>query len=153
MEVKIITDVNTKSNICKVVLNDLHEWFGIEESKKQYIEMVKKYVFFAMYENETPVAFYSIKEENINTLEMVVLGVLKKYQHQGIGTKLQKSVEEYAKKNGYINIIVLTLASKHKDVAYAATRKFYYKQGFEDIYQSDKIWDEFNPCQIMLKRL
>ena len=84
---------------------------------------------------------------------MYVLGIKKKYHNQGIGTKLQDYVAQYAKKRNYKYLMVLTLSSAHKDPNYKLTRNFYHKYGFIDIYESDKIWDKQNPTQIMIKKI
>jgi GNAT superfamily N-acetyltransferase len=151
--IKEIKEAELKSTICEDVLRDLPEWFGIEDALKEYIESVKKYVFFAVYEKNEVVGFYSLREENPQTLDMYVLGVKKKFHGLGFGTRLQEYVNEYAKKKGYIYLIVLTLSKRHPDVGYSKTRDFYHKMGFIDVYESDKIWDKHNPTQIMIKKL
>ena len=95
----------------------------------------------------------SLREENKDTLDMYVLGIIKKYHHMGFGTILQEYVNEYAKRQGYSYVMVLTLSASHKDLGYALTRDFYHKCGFTDIYESDQIWDKANPTQIMIKKL
>ncbi len=151
--IKEITDVLLKQSICEEVLRDLPEWFGIEESTKQYIADVANYPFIAMYEDNDVVGFYSLREENKDTLDMFVLGTKKKYHGLGYGTKLQEYVFEYALKHNYKYCMVLTLSKAHKDKGYALTRDFYHKMGFVDVYESNKIWDESNPTQIMIKRI
>ncbi len=151
--IKQITDNVKKQNICKEILKDLPEWFGIQESTQAYIDAVVNYPFIAYYDGEEAIGFYSLREENEQTLDMYVLGIKKRYHNKGIGTKLQHYVFDYARDKGYTQCIVLTLSNKHKDSGYALTRKFYHKMGFSDLYESDKIWDEFNPTQIMVKIL
>lgn len=151
--IREIKDNNEKQSICRDVLKDLPKWFGIEESTQHYIDSVVDFPFIAYYLKDEPVGFYSLREENKHTLDMYVVGVKKKYHNEGIGTKLQEYAFEYARNNDYKQCIVLTLSSKHKDPCYALTRKFYYKMGFIDLYESDKIWDEFNPTLIMVKTL
>ena len=153
LEIRFVEDNEEKRRITKAVLNDLPEWFGIEEATRDYIDKVALYPFVAAYIEDKAVGFYSIREENTNVLDMYVLGILKKYHHQGLGTKLQTYVNEYAKNKNYKYLMVLTLAEKANDKAYLQTRKFYLAQGFMDFYQNDEIFDKFNPCQIMLKRL
>ena len=151
--IKEITDEVLKSEICKEVLSDLPEWFGIEESLNMYISEVKKYPMFAYYDNCCLCGFYSLRRENIETLDMYVLGAKKKYHHQGIGSKLQEEVNKYALSNGYKQLIVLTLSDKHPDINYKKTREFYLKQGFKPLYESDKIWGKDNPTLVMFKNV
>ncbi len=153
MKIIEIKDNTVKSNICKKVLCDLPEWFGIEESTKEYIDSVKKYTFVCAYEGEEAVGFYSLRKENDDVLDMYVLGVLKKYHGNGIGTKLQMFANEYAKSNNFKFLMVLTLAEEVGNKEYLLTRRFYLKQGFVDFYQNDNIFDKYNPCQIMMKKI
>ena len=148
-----IDNNNLKQDICRDVLRDLPEWFGIEEATAHYIEEVAKYPFIAVYIDNEAIGFYSLREENTDTLDMYVLGIKKKYHNHGIGTKLQDYVQEYAKTKGYKYLMVLTLSASHKDLNYKLTRDFYHKYGFIDIYESDKIWDKLNPTQIMIKKI
>ena len=151
--IKEIVDNNLKQVIYEDVLKDLPEWFGIEESTRHYIDKVVKYKFMALYVGEHAVGFYSLREENKDVLDMYVLGIKKQYHGRGLGSTLQDFVNDYAKTHGYSYVMVLTLSEKHSDKGYALTRDFYHKNGFIDIYQSDKIWDKSNPTQIMIKKL
>ena len=151
--IKEVFDDIIKEQIAKSVLLDLPEWFGREESRKRYIENVKKYPFIALYVDMEPVGFYSLREENINTLDMYVLGMKKEYHGKGYGTALQQYVFDWAKTNGYEMVMVLTLSKSHPDIHYAKTRQFYHKQGFVNLYETNKIWGKEYPTQIMIKKL
>jgi len=142
-----------KEQIAKSVLLDLPEWFGREESRKRYIENVKKYPFIALYVDGEAIGFYSLREENEDTLDMYVLGIKKKHHRKGYGNTLQQFVFKWAKQNGYKTLLVLTLSKTHPDVHYGKTRDFYHKQGFVDLYETNKIWGEEYPTQIMIKKL
>ena len=153
IDIRFITDASVKQSIATTVLRDLPEWFGIEESTQEYIDTVVNYPFIAAYDGDSPIGFYSIRHENDNVLDMYVLGIVKEYHHQGIGTLLQHAVDEYARNNGYSYLMVLTLAEKVQNKEYLQTRSFYLSQGFIDFYQNDDIFDPHNPCQIMIKKL
>lgn len=154
MKIIFETDNKVKQDNCRKVLLDLPEWFGIDEATKEYIDTVVKYPFLTAYSDDNEVmGFYSIREENSDTLDMYVLGVKKKYHNQGIGTALQNYVYNYAKEKGYKYLLVLTLSKSHSDKGYALTRDFYHKNEFVDIYESDKIWDKSNPTQLMIRAI
>jgi len=151
--IKEIKGAKEKQIIAKDVLRDLPEWFGIEESTKEYIQGVKDKVFFAAYDNEEHVGFFCLRKENDDVLDLYVLGIKKKYHRKGIGKALQMRVEEYAKDKDYQYLMVLTLAEKARDDGYLRTRQFYLDMGFIDFYQKDDLFDKDNPCQIMMKKL
>jgi hypothetical protein len=48
---------------------------------------------------------------------------------------------------------VKTLGPTHSDPGYARTRAFYLAVGFRPLEEFGLIWDEGNPCLIMVKRL
>ncbi|QMS85328.1 GNAT family N-acetyltransferase [Candidatus Xianfuyuplasma coldseepsis] len=153
MDIRLVERDRYKQEIAALVLRDLPEWFGIEESTKEYIETVIKYPFVAAFDHNLPIGFYSIRKENDKVLDMYVLGVLKQYHGTGVGTRLQEFVNQYANDHGYEYLMVLTLAEKKQNKEYLMTRKFYLNQGFIDFYQNDDIFDSQNPCQIMMKAL
>ena len=153
LKIEFVEDNEDKKRIAVAILKDLPEWFGIEEATKEYIDTVTNYPFIAAYIDNKAVGFYSVKEENPHVLDMYVLGVMRNYHNQGLGTKLQAYVNDYAKSKNYKYLMVLTLAEKAQNKEYLKTRKFYLKQGFIDFYQNDNIFDHSNPCQIMLKQV
>ncbi|AIO19531.1 Acetyltransferase (GNAT) family protein [Candidatus Izimaplasma bacterium HR1] len=153
MNIKVIENNDEKQKIASKILLNLPEWFGIEESTKEYVSNVIKYPFIAAYNNDEAIGFYSLREENKDVLEMYVLGILKKYHNQGIGTLLQEYVNKYARNKNYKYLMVLTLAEKVQNKEYLQTRNFYLKMNFIDFYQNDDIFDKFNPCQIMMKMI
>lgn len=153
MKIIEIKESKVKQEIARKILRDLPEWFGIDESTKEYIEKVAQYTFIAAYVDNEVAGFYSLRRENKDTLDMYVLGVLKKYHNTGIGTRLQEYVNDYAMLKKYTYMMVITLAEKANNFEYSLTRKFYLKMGFRDFYQNDKIFDSYNPAQILIKEV
>jgi len=50
-------------------------------------------------------------------------------------------------------LTVKTLADTHPDEGYAGTRRFYLAMGFKPLEVFPTLWDEANPCLLMVKRL
>jgi hypothetical protein len=48
---------------------------------------------------------------------------------------------------------VKTLGPSRLDEHYAKTRAFYEAMGFRPLEEFKQIWDENNPCLVMVKRL
>lgn len=153
MKIKEIKDNKLKKEIANYILRDLPEWFGIEESTKMYINTVVDYPFIAAYMNFEVVGFYSLRPENNEVLDLYVLGVLKRFHRQGVGSNLEKYAERYAIEHNYKYLMVITLADKANNYEYRLTRIFYLKNGFIDFYQNDNIFDKNNPAQILIKSL
>ena len=70
-----------------------------------------------------------------------------------IGTLLYKEFEKYLVKNDCRYVIVKTISETNSDENYAKTRAFYKKTGFEELITLTEMWDENNPCLIMIKSI
>ena len=150
--IKEILDSSIKESIARLILNDLEEWFGMPEYTKEYIENSNSMPFFAAYDHKEAVAFISLKETSKYTAEIYCMGVLKKYHRKGIGRKLFYAFEAYAIKNGYKFLQVKTVEEGKYD-SYDLTNAFYKSLGFYELEVFPKMWDEWNPCQILIKSI
>jgi len=50
-------------------------------------------------------------------------------------------------------VMVNTISDTAPDANYAKTRAFYKKIGFKELVTLTEMWDENNPCLIMIKKL
>ncbi len=153
VHVKEEKDPNKKSNICECILRSLPEWFGIEKAIIDYIEGVKDKLFLAVYVKSIPVGFISMKEHNEYTSEIYLLGIAKELHGRGIGKRLFGVVERRMREQNKKFISVKTLGGSHPDENYKRTRKFYRAVGFYPLEELTTLWDEKNPCLIMVKPL
>ena len=153
IQYKYILDNNLKGNICSMVLNSLPNWFGIEESTKDYINKSKDMLFYVAYDDKTPVGFVSIKENNPYTAEIFCMGVLEEYHNKKIGTTLLKYIHHHLRRNDFKFLMVKTLGPSYKDPYYKKTRDFYESIGFSPLEEIKEIWGENCPCLIMVKSL
>lgn len=87
----------------------------------------KEEIFFGYKLNNELVGYVTLKPffPGHKHCELYWLAVKKKYQEQGIGTKLVKFIENYAKKKKFRKIFIYTGKPMKK------TRKFYEKIGYE----------------------
>ena len=67
-----ISDPAERSRIAEAVLRDLPEWFGIEESTRQYIEDAATLPTFAA---EPDLGFLCLKQHTPRAAEVYVMGV------------------------------------------------------------------------------
>lgn len=145
-----IFDEDKKQEISSHILNDLSEWFGLPESTKEYIEDSKKMPFLAYYLDEKPLGFVSLKKTSEDTAEIHVMGILKEYHRNKIGTKLYYEFEKMARKMKFSYLQVKTVKTG-KYLEYDITNNFYISVGFKELECFPDMWDPWNPCQIYIK--
>ena len=148
--IKVIND-EEKKKITRAILEALPEWFGIVESREEYILDSVGKDFFCAIEKDNVVGFLYLKQTGKDTVELAVMGVLKEYHRKGIGRALfeyaKESVKESVKESGYSFIQVKTVKmGMYED--YDRTNQFYISLGFKEFEVLNSLWDENNPCQI-----
>jgi len=152
MTVRMIDCPEGKRAIAREILADLPEWFGIPESTEEYIRESGNMPFFAAMAGEEPVGFFALKETSPYTCEIYVCGVKKRFHRQGTGSALFAAFADYARQQGYRFVQVKTVAAGCYP-EYDATRLFYERLGFVALEVFPTLWDESNPCLIMVKAL
>lgn len=151
-EIRFLDNPLEKDAVAAQILTNLPEWFGLPESTQKYIEDSREMPFWACYEDEEVQGFLTLKETGSATAEIYVMGVLKESHRKGIGTRLFKECEVYARERGYEFLQVKTVQKGHYE-AYDQTNAFYERMGFKEFECLPTLWDEWNPCQIYVKHL
>ena len=147
-----IKDMNEKRAIARTVLEDLTEWFEVEESREGFIRDCAEWTFLAAKENDRIMGFLCLKETGNATVELAVMGVMKEYHRNGVGRKLVEKAKEVAKADGYEFMQVKTVKmGMYED--YDRTNLFYRSCGFKELEVLPTLWDEANPCQIYVMYL
>ena len=140
--------VNTeKQKIARSILEDLPEWFGIEESREAYIKDSEGKLFFAAFDNDLPAGFLYLNETGRDTAELYVMGVRKAYHRQGIGRALFETAKRTACEKGYSFLQVKTVKMGCYE-QYDDTNRFYQSLGFKEFEMIPDLWNVNNPCQI-----
>jgi ribosomal protein S18 acetylase RimI-like enzyme len=97
--------------------------------------------------------FLSLKQHNPFSAEIYVMAVHPGAQRGGIGRALVVAAEVHIRRLGVEYLQVKTLGSSRPDEGYACTRAFYEAMGFRPLEEFKQIWDENNPCLVMVKRM
>ncbi len=139
--------------VCEAILRALPEWFGIEEATAQYIRAIDDLPTFVAFVVGRAVGFMTVKQHFPQSAELYVLGVLPEMHHRGVGRALLARVEAYLREQGVEYLHVKTLSASHPDPGYAKTRAFYEAMGFRPLEEFKTLWDEANPCLLMVKKL
>ena len=152
MIIKEITKPDEKKQISRMILEELTDWFGIKESRENYIQESSCLPFFAVFDDGEPIGFLCLKETGKDTVEIHVMGILKDYHRQGIGRALFEKAKEAAVDKGYSFLQVKTVKmGRYED--YDKTNRFYLSIGFKEFEVFPTLWDENNPCQIYVMSL
>jgi coenzyme F420-0:L-glutamate ligase/coenzyme F420-1:gamma-L-glutamate ligase len=148
MQIVEISDPAERSRVAEAVLRDLPEWFGIEESTRQYIEDAAALPTFAA---EPDLGFLSLKQHTPAAAELYVMGVRPTHHRQGIGRALVEAAVSWCRRRGIRYLHVKTLGPSRPDPGYDATRTFYEAVGFVALEELHGLWDEGNPTLILVK--
>ncbi len=149
----ISEQITDKGVICNQILRSLPEWFGIESAIQNYTNEVEEMVVFVAKQNNQALGFISLNQHNPFTAEIHVMGVSPNYHGKGIGTALVRKVEKYLEDNNSKFLQVKTLGESRNCKEYGLTRKFYDSVGFYPVEEFKELWDEDNPCLLMIKTI
>ena len=147
MRIQMLDDRQEKQRVARVILEALLEWFGIPEARENYIRESVDEIMLVSSEGGEPDGFLCLKETGRDTLELAVMGVLKEYHRQGVGTALVQAAKRIARERGYSFLQVKTV-QMGRYPEYDATNRFYLSLGFKEFEVFPTLWDEWNPCQI-----
>lgn len=142
-----------KATVCVPILRVLPAWFGIEEYIVHYSAEIDHLPTFLACDAEHVIGFLSLKQHTPYSAEVYVMGTRPETHRKGIGRALINQAQEWLKGRGIEYLQVKTLGPSHSDENYAKTRAFYVAMGFKPLEEFKQIWDEHNPCLIMVKRL
>ena len=147
-----IEDKNLKKAIARRVLEALHDWFEVDESREKYIAESADQIFLADEEDGEYAGFLCLKEPGKATVELAVMGVLKEFHRGGIGRTLFEEARKIAREEGYEFMQVKTVQMGVYD-DYDITNRFYLACGFKEFEVIRELWGEGNPCQIYVMSL
>jgi len=143
-----------KSVYARMILESLPDWFGNKKSIEEYVKGVGDFPFWAALDGEGKcLGFFSARIHYGHTGDVYVCGVRPEYHHMGLGKALYGRVEQFFLGKGCKYAIVETLSEKANYEPYEKTRRFYESIGFEPLITLTEMWDESNPCLIMVKFL
>ena len=147
--IRQILDPVEKIAIARRILEALPEWFGIPESREQYITDSALQIMVADIENNAPRGFMCLKQTGDATVELAVMGVLKEHHRSGIGRRLFNVAKAIVHEQGYSFMQVKTVKMGMYE-EYDRTNLFYQSIGFREFEVFPELWDEANPCQIYI---
>jgi len=147
--IRFVAQPEKRSEIARVVLLDLPEWFGIPEYTENYIRECAEMPLWVCEISGEIAGFLAIKETSPYAVEVHVMGVKKAHHRSGIGKALFEAMRQFAKAQGYEFLHVKTVdAGLYQE--YDDTRMFYESLGFRKLEVLPELWDPENPCLLMV---
>lgn len=150
MDIKVFDETQSKEekqSIARTILEALPEWFGLTEPREKYISDAGNQMMTVAFDGEKPVGFLSLEKTGSDTVELHVMGILKEYHRQHIGSELFQKARIVASSSGYSFMQVKTVKMGVYP-EYDATNRFYISLGFKEFEVIPDLWGEENPCQI-----
>lgn len=151
IKIQKVEDSELKARIVDEVLLDLPEWFGLEDSRQEYIKEARDLALWCAYKDQESVAFATLSSTSEDCGEIHCMGVKKAYHGQGIGRQLVESLEKEAGQQFSILQVKTVDEGHYKE--YDSTIQFYKRVGFKKLEVFPDLWDEWNPCLVMVKML
>jgi GNAT superfamily N-acetyltransferase len=149
VSVTAVEEPAERSRICREILAELPGWFGLPESNARYERQVAELPTFAVADD----AFLSLKLHSPAAAELYLMGVRPQLHGRGLGTALLHAAEDYLRDRAVDYLHVKTLGPSRPSERYERTRRFYEARGFVPLEELDGVWDENNPCLILVKHL
>ena len=149
--VRRVDDPAEKSACVRSVLARLPAWFGDAAAVAGYARQAAELACWAAETDGVCAGILAAGIHYGHTGEVVVCGVLPEVQGRGIGTALYLAAEQYFRAEGCRYAVVKTLSDAADYAPYESTRRFYRRMGFEALLTLTKMWDEDNPCLVMVK--
>ena len=84
-----------RGEIAEKILRALPDWFGIEQSTREYVETSRGLPLCAVIDRAKPLGFAALKIHNAYSAEIYVMGVLPSYHRQGLGRTLMDACKAY----------------------------------------------------------
>ncbi|MBN1373369.1 MAG: GNAT family N-acetyltransferase [Anaerolineaceae bacterium] len=139
---------------CEALLRLLPDWFGIEDAIVRYGQEIGDLpTWIARDESGQLMGFLTVKKHSHFSAEIYVMGVRPETHHKGVGRALTLKAEGHLRSEGVEFLQVKTVGPSSNDPFYARTRAFYVAAGFRPLEELKQVWDEANPCLILVKRL
>ncbi|MGN1250878.1 MAG: GNAT family N-acetyltransferase [Candidatus Spyradocola sp.] len=151
--IRRLDDPAEKSVCVRSVLTRLPAWFGDAAAVSGYADQAAGLACWAAEIGGVCAGILAAAVHYGHTGEVVVCGVLPEVHGRGIGTALYLAAEAYFRAEGYRYAVVKTLSDAADYAPYESTRRFYRRMGFEALLTLTEMWDEHNPCLVMLKVL
>ena len=152
MDVTIVSGRQRPDDVARL-LHDLPEWFGLEESLRNYIDAARMLATTAALVDDEVVGVCLVRHHTPVAAEIELLAVQRTLHRHGIGRRLLDAADVDLRNHGIVLLQVKTFGPSGHSEEYARTRSFYESVGFLPLEERADIWGPENPCLISVKVL
>ncbi|QYZ68235.1 GNAT family N-acetyltransferase [Neotabrizicola shimadae] len=135
---------------CARIIGLLPDWFGLPESNAAYVNGVAECLCLGAFGDNQCLGLIALRPHYGTTLEIWWMGVDPARHRQSIGKALVRAALDHARRQGFRDMVLMTLSEESDDPGYAATRRFYLSQGFRPLVH-DHMADPDNPLMWMIR--
>jgi len=136
---------------CERLLAGLPEWFGIEETNREYIGGLRSRPSVVAEGSGRIAGFLSIERHTPHSAEVHVMAVDREFHGEGVGTALLAWAERWCQREGIRWLHVKTRGPSTPDPGYDKTRRFYLARGFEPLFETLDLWGPEDAALILIK--
>ena len=144
---------------CEAVLRSLPMWFGIEPALQMYADDTLRLPTFAACDGDAArdgqkiIGFVTLMKHFDHAWEVHCIALHAEFRDQGHGRALMAHAEAWLAAQGVSLLQVKTVAATSDSAAYALTRGFYAKLGFQPLEVFPLLWSARNPALQLVKLL
>jgi ribosomal protein S18 acetylase RimI-like enzyme len=139
--------------LCRRLLEDLPDWFGIPEAVDELVAKAERSMAVVAAVEGLEVGLLTLVRHTEFAAEIEVVAVVPDYHRQGIGRAMLDRAELLLAQDGVEYLQVKTLADTVDYEPYARARAFYSACGFRELQVFPDLWDAENPALQLVKRL
>ena len=139
--------------ICRSILDQLPQWFGIAQSNAEYAALADAGPAWLAVDDGEVVGVMLLKPHFESTVEIYLLAVVPARHRAGVGRALVTQAEAWARRRGTTFLTVKTRGPSKPYEPYERTRAFYEAMGFVALEEFAELWDPENPALMMAKPL
>ena len=137
--------------ICRTILDQLPDWFGIPESNADYARLADEGPAWLAIDDGEVVGVMLLTRRFESAVEIHLLAVVPARHRSGVGRALITAAEAWARGRGARFLTVKTRGPSLPYEPYERTRAFYEAMGFVALEEFTEIWGPENPALLMAK--
>jgi GNAT superfamily N-acetyltransferase len=151
MTIEIRLAPSGSGDLCRSILDELPEWFGLPESNAAYAQLAEAGPAWIASTEGDDVGLMVLKRHFEATLEIELIAVRPARHRGGAGHALVERALAQARSEGRRFLTVKTRGPSLPYEPYERTRAFYLGMGFAPLEEFIEIWGPENPALLMAR--